>query len=904
MSSIERLILVDASSYLYRAYYALPDLTGANNQPTGAIYGVLKMLKALDTSYPSNYFGVVFDPPGKTFRHDIFPKYKSHRPPTPDDLAEQFETLWQIIDALGYPLLQYKGVESDDVIGTLAKDGQQKKINVLISTGDKDLAQLVSEYVCLIDTMKKDKADMLLDSADAVIKKFGIAPHQIADYLALCGDASDGIPGVPSVGPKTAVKWLNTYGSLTGIINNAQEISTKAGEALRKSIPELDTYRQLTTIDCNLSLDHTADELVRKEPDMERLIGLYQECEFRSLLRDLDHPSLAIKNNTAEKEVSPYRLILTTDTLKKYVAKIKKAKHFAFDIATDNREHSNQPTSASPVGIALALADNDAVYIPLTHNYDGVPQQLSFSECMTELNKVLTSDKYTKCVDDIKTTLHMLANYDIKVANITDDSMLESYVYDSVATDHSIAQTALKYLGIETTRYENIAGKGVKQKLISHLAVKTAGDYMAQRADMVLRSDRFFKSKLKEDALTEVYQQIDLPLVSILMEIERKGVRIDEKALQKQSKELGTELETLEQEIYHNAGMEFNIASPKQIQKVLYEKAELPVLKKTPKGQPSTAEDVLHQLAADHILPRLILQHRAKSKLKSTYTDTLPKMVNSNSGRIHTTYHQAVTATGRLSSSNPNLQNIPIRNPEGRRIRQAFIPDEGYKLVAIDYSQIEMRVMAHLSGDETLVAQFIGEDDIHTMVAAEVFGISIDKVDGQQRRVAKAINFGLIYGMSAYGLARQLDIENKEAADYVERYFARYPAVKKYMQKTRELAHEQGYVETIFGRRLYLPDIRSKNPVAKRYAERTAINAPVQGSASDIIKKAMIAIYDNLPTGAMMIMQVHDELVFEVAQDQVDETVAYCSKKMTSAADLNIPLTVAIGIGDNWDEAH
>ena len=887
-----QLLLVDGSSYLHRAYHALSELTGPDGRPTGAIYGVVGMLKSLLATQTPDYFAVVFDPPGKTFRHEIYPEYKAHRPPTPQDLKQQFEVTRRIIEALGYPVLQYKGIEADDVIGTLARRGANKGFGVLISTGDKDLAQLVSDKVRLIDTMKK-KGGALTDSIDAVKEKFGVRPDQIADYLALAGDASDGIPGVAGVGPKTAAKWLGSWETLAGVMENAAAVKGKAGEALQAAQPMLETYRRLTTIYCDLDLDRDPESLTIEPADVDELRGLYEACGFRSWLADLAADDLA--PDEAAAPFSACRLILTEASLRQYLEKLGKAGRFALDVAADD---------GRVAGIALAASPGDAVYLPLAHDYPGAPRQLPSEQCVKQLAPLLQDAQCAKCGCDVKRIMHALEDCGVTLRGVEHDSMLASYVHDSVATDHDVNQAAGKYLGLETVTFESIAGKGVKQKPASAIAVKTAGDYWAQRAAVSLQLKDFLLPRLERDKRARVYREIELPLVPVLAAIERKGVLIDGEALARQGEELEQGMHKTQEEAFALAGAEFNISSPKQIQSILYEQAGLPVLKKTPGGQPSTAEEVLQQLAGEFDLPRLILEHRALSKLKLTYTDKLPLMVNPNSGRVHTSYHQAVTATGRLSSSSPNLQNIPVRTPAGRRIRRAFIAADGHRLVAVDYSQIEMRIMAHLSGDAALLEGFAGGDDVHTTTAAEVFECPVGEVNADQRRIAKAINFGLIYGMSAYGLARQLNLSRTEAAKYVKKYFERYPAVRDYMDKMRALAHEQGFVETIFGRRLYLPDLKSRNPALRRYAERTAINAPMQGSAADIIKRAMTDIHHSLPAGASIIMQVHDELVLEVPQDKAAEVAELCREKMNRAAELKLPLATVAGIGDNWDEAH
>lgn len=893
----KQLVLVDGSSYLHRAYHAL-DLTGPEGQPTGAIYGVINMLRALTEAYTPEYFAVVFDAPGKTFRHEIYPEYKSHRPPTPEDLKRQFEVTRQIIVALGYPLLQYRGVEADDVIGTLARKAVEQGLNVLISTGDKDMAQLVNDKTHLIDTMKKKRDEALTDSADKVKQKFGVLPEQIADYLALVGDSSDGIPGVPGVGPKTAAQWLNLWGDIAGVIEHVDEIKgEKTRKVLREKLPILETYLDLTTIKCALELEHTPLSLVIGRLDSDKLSRLYRECGFRRWLEALDDADGAAHDDA--DDALAYRLVLTEASLRDFLERIRKAGYFAFDIALDNSDYID----ARIVGIALAVAE-DAVYIPLAHSYPGVPHQLERETCLRQLAPVFEDADCAKSAHDIKRVMHALANYDIVLRGVRDDSMLAAYVCDSIASDHSIPKASRKYLAVDTIKLETIAGKGAKQIPFPQLAVKTAGDYWAQRAAVGLRLGNCLRSRMEKDGLTPVYERIEMPLLPVLEAMERKGVLLDGEILARQSGDLKQRMLEVESKAFDLVGDEFNINSPRQIQAILYDRVGLKPEKKTKGGQRSTAEDVLKQLASEHELPELILKHRALNKLKSTYTDKLPLMVNPHTGRIHTSYHQAVTATGRLSSSDPNLQNIPIRTEEGRKVRKAFIAPQGYCLLAIDYSQIEMRIMAHMSGDAALLKRFAAGDDIHLTTAAEVFGCAPNRVSRDQRRIAKAINFGLIYGMSAFGLAKQLGLARSKAVKYVEKYFEHYPAVKDYMEQTRARARERGFVETITGRRLYLPDIKSRTAPLRRYAERTAINAPMQGSAADIIKKAMIDIHQYLPAGVFIIMQVHDELVLEVPQDKVREVSEQCCDRMCKVMDLNVPLTVDAGDGANWDEAH
>jgi len=919
-----KLVLVDGSSYLHRAYNALPELTGPAGQPTGAVYGVINMLRSLLRQEKPDRFAVIFDARGKTFRHEMFPDYKAHRPPTPPDMRAQVEALFRVIRASGYPLLQVGGVEADDVIGTLAHRGAQHGFAVVISTCDKDMTQLLAERITMTDTMKGEKVD-----AAAVMKKFGVAPGQVADFLALTGDTSDNIPGVRGVGPKTAAKWLAEYGTLGGVMENAGKVKGKAGETLRATAPVLPLYLELTTIRRDVELDIEPDALMMGDPDTGALRELYQEYGFTSWLRGLGRPAAAGgdgdsadagaradsadagADSAAETAITEtiaanpgYRLILTRETLQQWLDKLQDAGHFAFDAETTGPDYMH----AEIVGLSFAVEEGEAAYLPLAHDYEGAPAQLPRDETLEQLRQILESAKHGKIGHNLKYDREVLVNHGIRLDGIRHDSMLQSYVYNSVASRHDLAGLAAKYLGVRAARYEDIAGKGVKQKPFNRIALRTACDYAAAAADLSLRLHRFLHPRLeRESGPALVYRDIEMPLLPVLADIERKGVLIAPEPLKRQSRELSEGMEEISRQAFQLAGREFNMDSPKQIQEILFEEAGLPVIRKTPKGQPSTAEDVLQELAVDYELPRAILEFRSLSKLKSTYTDKLPAMMDAASGRVHTCYHQAVTATGRLSSSDPNLQNIPVRTAQGRRIRRAFIAPDGCQLIAADYSQIEMRIMAHLSRDKNLMKVFERGGDIHAATAAEVFSVKPDKVAPDQRRIAKAINFGLIYGMSAFGLAKQLGLARGAAQEYVNAYFARYPGVESYMERTRKEARERGYVETIFGRRLYLPEINAKNVHRRRYAERTAINAPMQGSAADIIKRAMTDLHAWLKSkgkGAAIIMQVHDELVLEAAQDRAEEVITQCRKRMSAAADLAVPLIVDAAAAGNWDEAH
>lgn len=895
------LILVDGSSYLFRAFHALPPLTSSSGQPTGAIYGVISMLKKLVSEYQPEHMAVVFDAKGKTFRNDLYEDYKATRPPMPDELRSQIEPIHQLVDALGFPRLVIPNVEADDVIGTLAKQAADEGYEVLISTGDKDMAQLVTDKVTLINTMNNQ-----ISTPDSVQEKFGVPAEHIIDYLALIGDTSDNIPGVPKVGPKTAAKWLNQYGSLDNIIEHADEIKGKVGDSLRNNLQQLPLSYQLATIVCDVELEQSPDELDLKPADTEQLQQLYTEYEFKNWLAELNQ---ADDSNTSAVTVdapadTDYQTILSEDALADWLKKLEQAEVFAFDTETTSLNYMQ----ARIVGVSFAIKPGEAAYVPFGHDYEGAPQQLSEEQVLGQLKPLLENEQLGKLGQNLKYDAHVLQNHGIHLRGIREDTLLESYVLDSTRR-HDLDSLASRFLDIQTIHFEDIAGKGAKQLTFNQVELEQATPYAAEDADISLRLHQQLHQQLAAiPSLLKVYQEIELPLLPVLQQIERNGVKVDADMLAQQSKALAERLAEIELEAFAEAGEEFNLSSPKQIQAIFFDKLDLPVKRKTPKGQPSTAEDVLQELAEDGFeLPRLILEHRGLSKLKSTYTDKLPLQINQTTGRVHTSYNQTGAATGRMSSSDPNLQNIPIRSEIGRRIRQAFIADQGNCILAADYSQIELRIMAHLSGDQGLLDAFHNGLDIHRATAAEVFETELEQVDNEQRRAAKAINFGLIYGMSAFGLAKQLGVSRYDAQQYIDLYFERYPGVKDYMQRTREQAHDTGYVETLFGRRLYLPEINSRNGQRRQYAERTAINAPMQGTAADIIKRAMVSVHQALQASdikARMIMQVHDELVFEVAKTDTDSLSQLLHTQMESAADLNVPLLVEIGKGSNWDEAH
>jgi DNA polymerase-1 len=913
--SASKLILVDGSGYLYRAFNALPPLTNSKGEPTGAILGVLNMLNKMIKEESPDRIAVVFDAPGRTFRDDLFEQYKAHRPPMPDDLLSQVQPLYDAVAALGLALLRVTGVEADDVIGTLAKQGAASGYQVLISTGDKDMAQLVGPNIGLINTMSNSRLDRA-----GVKAKFDVYPEQIIDYLALVGDSSDNIPGITGVGPKTAAKWLNQYGTLDELIAHAADIGGKVGENLRSELAMLELSRKLATIDTGLTLDVTLDGLAGGAPDLSRLRELYTRLEFRTLLKSLGpdaatattgDPADATAPAEAAASVAPgpsmprdYHKIVSQEALDVWLAKLAAAPLISFDTETDSLDYMQ----ARIVGLSFAVAPGEAAYLPLGHDYAGAPHQLDREKVLAAFKPLLEDAARPKLGHHLKYDAHVLANYGIELTGQQFDSMLESYVLNSVATRHDMDSTVEKYLGVKTIRFEDVAGKGAKQITFNQVDVDRAAEYSAEDADVTLQLHLKLWPQIEASpALKSVYETIEQPLVPVLYRMERAGVLVDRELLKIQSSELAARMQELQSQAHAEAGGVFNVDSPKQLQEILFGKLGIPVMRKTPTGQPSTAEDVLEELAASYPLPKLILEYRGVAKLKSTYTDNLPKQIDAVTGRIHTSYHQAVAATGRLSSTDPNLQNIPIRTQEGRRIRQAFIAPPGHSLVAADYSQIELRIMAHLSGDASLLQAFAEDRDVHQATAAEVFATPLSAVSADQRRSAKAINFGLMYGMSAFGLARQLGIGRGEAQKYMDVYFERYPGVKRYMEDTRRRARETGFVETVFGRRLYLPEIQSRNQALRQYAERSAINAPMQGTAADIIKRAMIAVDGWVQSSripARLIMQVHDELVLEVADEAVDSIVGQLRDHMAQAAQLAVPLKVDVGVGRNWDEAH
>ena len=898
------LVLVDGSSYLYRAFHAMPPLTNAAGEPTGAMLGVLNMVLKLTRDFAQARLAIVFDAPGRTFRDDLFEAYKSHRPPMPDDLRAQIAPLLAILKAQGLPLLRIAGVEADDVIGTLARRAEAAGYQVIISTGDKDMSQLVNEAITIVNTM----TDSRLDRA-GVKAKFDVWPEQIVDYLALVGDASDNIPGIPKVGPKTAARWLEKYRTADGIVAHADEIEGKVGENLRNSLDTLVLARRLATLDTNVELPLSLEQLEPQAADEAQLRELYARYELRAFLRQLGGEAgearapaaAAATPAVAEAAALPappprhYQTVVSWEQLEDWLTRLRAAPLFAFDTETTSLDYM----SAEIVGVSFCIEPGVAAYVPLAHDYAGAPEQLSRERVLAALQPLLEDPARPKVGQHLKYDAHVLANHGIALQGMRYDTMLESYVWNSVATRHDMDSTAKRYLGVDTITFEQVAGKGAKQLTFNEVPVERAGEYAAEDADVTLQLHQVLSAKLHGvPALERLYETVEQPLVPVLLRMEHRGVLIDGALLAAQSREIDTQLKELVVLAQQEAGAPFNIESPKQLQQILFEKLQIPVLRKTPTGQPSTAEDVLEELAASHALPRIVLDHRALAKLKSTYTDKLPKQINARTGRVHTSYHQAVAQTGRLSSTDPNLQNIPIRRAEGRRIRQAFIAPPGAVLLAADYSQIELRIMAHLSGDPGLLAAFANDLDVHVATAA---------VTADQRRTAKTINFGLIYGMSPFGLARQLGIDRGSAQDYVNRYFTRYPGVRQFMDDTRERARRQGYVETVCGRRLYLPDIGSSNRQLQQYSERSAINAPMQGTAADIIKLAMISVDDwceREHPPARLIMQVHDELVLEVQADAVAEVTAAVRTRMVSALPLRVPLKVDTGVGANWDEAH
>lgn len=893
--SDKKLLLIDGSNYLYRAFHALPDLRSPGGRPTGAIYGVLNMLQKLIRSESPDYIAVIFDTPKKTFRHEAFPEYKANRQKTPEDLIAQIKPLHRAIINLGLPLIAIDGVEADDVIGTLAKQADKEKIKTLIATGDKDMAQLVTDNIKLIDTMKN-----LRMGPKEVEKKFGIVAERFVDYLTLAGDASDNIPGVEKVGPKTAIKWISEYGSLDEVIKNAENIKGKVGENLMASMDRLELFKTLVTIKCDVPIDSSVIDLTIGESDETSLYEQFNDLGLHGLIKQFDI-------RPKEKEIlrdSNYQTISTNKDLDQLIHSIKKSTYFAFDTETTSLDYM----IAQLVGISIALESNQAFYIPLNHNYKGAQKQLDQDTVLEKLRPYLESESISKIGHNLKYDRHILQNAGIKLKGRLLDTMLFSYVNNSTITRHNMDAVSKRYLNISPTSYEDIAGKGAKQIPFSEVSIDIASDYASEDADIALQLYHNIEPRVrKEEKLKELYHKIEGPLIYTLGDIERNGVLINSEKLDDQSKELEITISELESKVQDSAGEIFNLGSPKQLQEILYQKLGLPIIKKTPKGQPSTSETVLQELSMDFPIVEDILSFRALSKLKSTYTDKLPKMINSETGRVHTSYHQAVTATGRLSSSNPNLQNIPIRSEEGRRIREAFVAPNGYKILAADYSQIELRIMAHLSKDSGLLDSFSRDLDIHRATAAEIFRVALDEVTDNQRRSAKAINFGLIYGMSAFGLSKQLMITRAEAQNYIEQYFDRYPGVKNYMDETKLMAKKIGYVETVFGRRLYLADIESSNYQRRQYAERSAINAPMQGTAADLIKMAMIELHQRInreSLDAKIIMQVHDELVIEVHENQANDVSVLAKETMSNIFKLDVDLKVDADIGGNWEEAH
>ena len=912
-----KLTLIDGSSYLYRAFHALPPLTNAASEPTGALFGVVNMLRATLNEKP-DYAAFVVDAPGRTFRDDLYPEYKATRAPMPDDLRAQVEPMMKIVEALGFPILRVAGVEADDVIGTLATRAAMDSIEVEISTGDKDFAQLVRPGVTLVNTMSRSRLDR-----DGVIEKFGVPPERIIDYLALMGDSIDNIPGVVKCGPKTAAKWLSEYGTLDGVIASADKVGGKIGENLRAALAQLPLSRQLATIKTDVVLDQGPGDLLLRERDIEALRGLYARYEFRQALKELDEArreekgsdsisatgAAKPKEEQSRLDLTPaltthYELVTTRPQLDSWLAKLRGAELIAFDTETTSLD----PMRAHLVGLSFSVEAGEACYIPVGHDYPGAPKQLGLDDTLTALKPVLEDTGRPKVGQHAKYDCNVLSNYGVTVRGIAFDTMLESYVLNATANRHDMDTLAKRWLDHDTIHYEDVAGKGARQIPFSQVDLDTARDYAAEDADVTLRLHHALWPQLEaQPAQRKLFSDIEMPLVPVLARMEQRGVLIDVGALRLQSQELGKRMLALQAGMQKIVGREFNVDSPKQLQALLFDELGLPAKLKTPTGQPSTNEEALEAIADQHELPRMILDYRQLAKLRSTYTDKLPEMVNPRTGRVHTCYNQAAVATGRLSSTDPNLQNIPVRNEEGRRIREAFIAPEGWRVLAADYSQIELRIMAHMSGDPGLTRAFQHDQDVHRATAAEVFGVAVDEVAAEHRRVAKMINFGLMYGMSAHGLAQRLGIPRGEAAEYVQRYFERYPGVKAFMDSTREQARRDGYVETMFGRRLYLDALRSRNAAQRAGAERAAINAPMQGTAADIIKRAMVSIDDWLgkrDDEAHMLMQVHDELVFEVRVDAVEALREGVRIRMQGAAELSVPLLVDIGTGANWNEAH
>ncbi len=926
---MKTLLLVDGSSYLYRAFHAMPDLRNRQNEPTGAIQGVLNMLRRLHKDYPADYSACVFDAKGKTFRDDIYPEYKANRASMPDDLRAQIEPLFEAIRAMGWPLIVEDGVEADDVIGALAKQGASEGMKVIISTGDKDISQLVDEQITIVNTMPNAfrKGDEILDVA-GVEEKFGIPPTLIVDYLILIGDTSDNVPGVEKVGPKTAVKWLKEYGSLENIVAHADEIKGVVGENLRKALPWLPTARELITIRCDVGIQENLTDLAPQTPDKSKLAELFDRFDFKSWRRELDNmpdtttntmPTRSVATNTATQQMQTtdmfapneytanttrnYETILTNAQLDDWLNKISTAALVCFDTETTSLD----PMTAKIVGMSFSVEAGSAAYLPLKHDYFDAPSQLNFDETLAKVKPILENSAIKKVGQNLKYDQHVLANHNIQLNGIEHDTLLQSYVFESHKS-HGMDALSERHLGIKTITFEEVAGKGAKQVSFNQVTVEVAAEYAAEDADITLQLHEAMYPQVAADVkLDYIYSQIEMPVSNILFTIERNGVLIDANMLNAQSNEIGLKLVALENQAYELAGQPFNLGSPKQLQEILFGKLGIKPLKKTPSGTPSTDEDVLQELALDYPLPKVLLEYRGLAKLKSTYSDKLPRMINPNTGRVHTSYNQAVAITGRLASSDPNLQNIPVRTQEGRRIREAFIAPQGSHIVSADYSQIELRIMAHLSQDTGMLNAFANNEDIHRATAAEIFGVERSAVDNEQRRYAKVINFGLIYGMSAFGLAQNLNIERSAAQSYIERYFARYPGVRQYMQETREIAKQNGYVETYFGRRLWVPEINSSNGMRRAGAERAAINAPMQGTAADLIKLAMIAVQNWLTSEKLntkLIMQVHDELVLEVPDNELALVKVKLPELMQNVAKLDVPLLAEVGVGSNWESAH
>ena len=925
---MKTLLLVDGSSYLYRAFHAMPDLRNRQNEPTGAIQGVLNMLRRLHKEYPADYSACIFDAKGKTFRDDIYPEYKANRASMPDDLRAQVAPLHEAIKAMGWPLIMEEGVEADDVIGALAKQAEREGVRVIISTGDKDIAQLVNEHVTIVNTMSNEVLDIA-----GVRNKFGLPPERIVDYLILIGDTSDNVPGVEKVGPKTAVKWLTQYGTLENIVANADNITGVVGENLRKALPWLPTARELITIRCDVGIQESLSDLAPRAMDKNKLAELFEHFDFKSWRRELDTmggepisvtplsmptssgdlfapTSETINTPPTETtfEYNPittrnYATILSEADLDVWLEKINQAKLVCFDTETTSLD----PMTAKIVGMSFSIEAGSGAYLPLTHDYFDAPEQLNFSATLAKFRPILENSAIKKVGQNLKYDQHILANHGIALRGIAHDTLLQSYVFESHKT-HNMDDLAMRHLGIKTISFDEVAGKGVKQVGFNQVTVEVATDYAAEDADITLQLHQAMYPVIQaDDKLDFIYSHVEMPSREVLFTIERNGVLIDQGMLNRQSNEIGMKLMDLEKQAFELAGQPFNLASPKQLQEILFGKLGIKPTKKTPSGAPSTDEDVLQELALDYPLPKVLLEYRGLAKLKSTYTDKLPKMINAQTGRVHTSYNQAVAITGRLASSDPNLQNIPVRTAEGRRIREAFIAPNGSVIVSADYSQIELRIMAHLSQDEGMLSAFANNEDIHRATAAEIFGCEREAVTSEQRRYAKVINFGLIYGMSAFGLAQNLNIERSAAQSYIERYFARYPGVRAYMQDTRELAKQKGYVETYFGRRLWVPEINSSNGMRRAGAERAAINAPMQGTAADLIKLAMIAVQNWIAAQQLqtkLIMQVHDELVLEVPEAELDLVKTMLPQLMQNVAKLDVPLLAEVGVGNNWEAAH